>query len=581
MIKKMLCLLFCMLVIVTVFPSSGFSLQASERNGLITKSVSTEEVLSVLHSPPIPGYMSTPSHSQLITKNVISNHNVMLSVTNDIIIQMIEEIDESLILGYLENLTSFGPRVTGSGACIAAAQFIYNQFQSMGLDVRYDSWNLGGHSSNNVEATLNGTDEDSNEIYIVCGHYDSVSSSPGADDDGSGTVATIIAAYLMSQCTFNHTIKFVTFSGEEQGLLGSESYAAEAAAQGWNIVGVLNADMISYAITENDGKNLIVFENTASEWLYTFTKNVNTEYSSYIGLTLQHGGSTWGSDHNSFWDYGYNALFYFEYTETPYYHSSGDTIEHMNASYAKKNARLIIATLAELAEGPTSSPPDMPTITGPTNGVVNNEYTYTFVTTDPDGDDVYYFVDWGDGTNSGWIGPYTSGQLVTVTHNWTSPGEYEVRAKAKDVNDISSKWSDILIVTIIIDNPPDSPTITGTNSGKPGKNYLYEFSTTDPEGDNLYYYVDWGDGNIIDWFGPYLSGEKASNTHSWKEQGNYTIKVKAKDVYGLETDFATLIVTMPREKIFNRPLIQILQNFLENHPDLFTILQKLLQRLEQ
>lgn len=561
MMKKILCLLFCTLVIVTVFPASVLSSP-------------TEETLSAVWSPPTPGYQSTPRHPPIITKSTPFHPTVTISSTNDIVIQMLEEIDESIYLGYLENLTSFGPRVTGTSQCIAAAGYIYNQFESMGLDVRYDSWTNGGYSSNNVEATLYGTDPDSDEIYIVCGHYDTVSGSPGADDDGSGTVATILAAYIMSQYSFEHTIKFVTFSGEEEGLLGSEKYAQEAASQGWNIVGVLNADMISYAITQSDGDNLIVFENTQSEWLYTFTNNMNTEYSDYIDLILHHGGSTWGSDHNSFWDYGYDALFYFEYTETPYYHSPGDTIEHINTSYAKKNMRLIVATLAELAVPPESAPPEQPTLVGPTSVATNEEYTYTVSSADPDGDDLYYFVDWGDGFNTDWIGPYDSGEEVTVTNEWSSPGEYNVRARAKDVNDVVSKWS-ALIVTVVIDSPPSTPTITGTNSGKPGVDYYYQFSSTDPESNDLYYYVDWGDGTNSGWLGPYASGEKASDTHSWSEKDTYAIKVKAKDIYGLESDYGTLYVQIPRSKIVNRPILQ----FLKEHPDSFPILQKLLQRL--
>ena len=116
----------------------------------------------------------------------------------------------------------------------------------------------------------------------------------------------------------------------------------KANQQGWDIIGVLNCDMISYAVTTTDGSNLIVYENTASEWLYTFTNNMNTEYIDYTQLTLHHGGSIWGSDHNSFWDQGYDALFYFEYTETPYYHTSQDTMAHINASYAVKNICLCI-----------------------------------------------------------------------------------------------------------------------------------------------------------------------------------------------------------------------------------------------
>src|SRR5512137_1006061 len=118
----------------------------------------------------------------------------------------------------------------------------------MGIAVRYDHWSIGGKTSDNVEAKFKGTDEFSNEIYIICAHYDTVSSAPGADDDASGTVAVLMAALIMSQkhLQFNHTIKFVAFSGEEQGLLGSRIYAANATNEGWNIIGVLNADMISY-----------------------------------------------------------------------------------------------------------------------------------------------------------------------------------------------------------------------------------------------------------------------------------------------------------------------------------------------
>ena len=59
---------------------------------------------------------------------------------------------------------------------------------------------------------------ENDEIYVVCAHFDSVSGAPGADDDGSGVAAFLACAYLMSQYEFNHTIRFVGFSGEEQGL---------------------------------------------------------------------------------------------------------------------------------------------------------------------------------------------------------------------------------------------------------------------------------------------------------------------------------------------------------------------------
>jgi len=56
-----------------------------------------------------------------------------------------------------------------------------------------------------------------------------------------------------------------------------------------------------------------------------------------------------------------------------------------------------------------NDPPEKPTINGPTSAKTGEDHKYTFVTTDPDGDDVYYFVDWGDETNSSWLGPSNSG----------------------------------------------------------------------------------------------------------------------------------------------------------------------------
>jgi hypothetical protein len=537
--SKIIYLIISMLMIVTVFPVVGFPLQTGE--------MKNSNIAQPNYQAPTPGYAPIPPLDALLDAPIVREHPEKTPVTmDDIVISMIEQVDESIYLMYLENLTVNGPRPTESASCIAAAEYMYNQFESMELAVRYAHWNYGGYSSDNVEATLNGTDETSDEIYIICAHYDTVSSSPGADDDTSGTAAVLIAAYIMSQYQFNHTIKFVAFSGEEQGLLGSGVYAAEAASQGWNIVGVLNCDMISYAITTSDGNNLIVFENTASEWLYTYTFDINDEYTDYIQLTLHHGGSTWGSDHNSFWDEGYDALFYFEYEMTPYYHSPQDTIENINATYAVKNVRLILATLAELAEaGFLSNPPAKPVLTGPTSGVINEEYTYSVVTTEPDGEDIYYLIEWGDGTNSGWLGPFNSGEQTSAQKSWSAAATYTVRAKAKDVNQVSSEWSDSLLVTITVDRPPNTPTINGPAEGKPGTSYLYTFTTTDPDGDMVYYYIDWGDSQVDEWVGPYNSGATAGITHQWAEAGNYTIQAKAKDIFGAESDWGTLEITMP------------------------------------
>jgi len=79
-------------------------------------------------------------------------------------------------------------------------------------------------------------------------------------------------------------------------------------------------------------------------------------------------------------------------------------------------------------------------------------YTYSASTTDPDGDNISYLFDWGDGSDSGWRGPYTSGATAFATHLWSSPGTYQVRVKASDEQGAVSGWSSSL--TVYVNQPP-------------------------------------------------------------------------------------------------------------------------------
>jgi hypothetical protein len=381
--------------------------------------------------------------------------NIQKTIDNasyDIVTKLIEQLDEDLYLDYLGGLVAFGPRVTGTQKCNDSANYIYNEFVEMGLDTRYHEWDRNGVHGKNIEATIHGTDESSDEIYIVCGHYDSVSDSPGADDDGSGTVLALSSAKIMSTYDFNHTVKFVAFSGEEQGLLGSYCYAQEAKGNNYKISAVLNADMIGFALTDDDAKYVKIYENTASHWITDFTSNISKKYKDILNLEVNPSGTSAGSDHYSFWQAGYNAIFNHEKHFNEYYHSPNDTIAHMNIPYAVRVSKLIVATLAELSGfslNTSNAPPLTPTTPqGQTNGKINIEYTYNTSTTDPENDQIYYLFDWGDGTSSGWLGPYDSGETVENTHSWNEKGTYAVKVKAKDENDAESIWSENLTVTI-------------------------------------------------------------------------------------------------------------------------------------
>ena len=93
--------------------------------------------------------------------------------------------------------------------------------------------------------------------------------------------------------------------------------------------------------------------------------------------------------------------------------------------------------------------------------------------------------------------------------------------------------------------PPNAPTITGPNSGKAGISYDFTFKAVDPDGDYFYYYIDWGDGDVVEWFGPYSSGEIIELSHTWTEEDTYTISARAMDTWGAIGEWGTLEVEMP------------------------------------
>ncbi len=127
--------------------------------------------------------------------------------------------------------------------------------------------------------------------------------------------------------------------------------------------------------------------------------------------------------------------------------------------------------------------------------------------------------------------------------------------------------------TTKLNNPPNPPVITGPLNGKVGVEYEYTFVSLDPESEELEYEIRWGDGTMIGGLGPYPSGEEITVKHTFEKGGTFTIKAKAKDIFNQESDWGELTVTMPRNKKINK----LIQNFLESHPNLFLLLQKILQ----
>jgi hypothetical protein len=124
----------------------------------------------------------------------------------------------------------------------------------------------------------------------------------------------------------------------------------------------------------------------------------------------------------------------------------------------------------------------------------------------------------------------------------TLPSPYEATNFAS-----TTQWDEFLRTYLGIENntAPAKPTIAGPAKGKPAVTYEYTIEAIDAEGQQVSYYIDWGDGNSTEWLGPYESGEQIIVNHSWQTKQIFNIKAKAKDAIGAESEWAYLAVKIP------------------------------------
>jgi hypothetical protein len=133
--------------------------------------------------------------------------------------------------------------------------------------------------------------------------------------------------------------------------------------------------------------------------------------------------------------------------------------------------------------------------------------------------------------------------------------------------------------SFMLNQKPTRPgTPTGQTEGKPHTTYLFKSSTTDPDGDNLFYNFSWGDGTYSGWVGPYNSGTDAFAQHSWDGKGTFNVMVKAMDVKGGESEWSeSLPIVMPLKYPFTHPILQwIYQIILNRFPLVSTLLQTMI-----
>lgn len=256
----------------------------------------------------------------------------------------------------------------------------------------------------NVMATLKGTDPNDDRVFMVSGHIDSrvtdvmnrESDAPGANDDGSGTVAVIELARVMAKSKFPATIVFVVVSGEEQGLLGANYLAEKALKQNWNLEALLNNDIMG----SNNSNETNIIDNTRlrifSEGLPAFemdkkvgairqygvendgkarqlaryVKETGERYVDNLEIVMIYRNDRFlrGGDHTPFVNRGFAAVRLSEMNENFLHQHQdlrvekgieyGDLIKFMDFEYLRKNTCVNLASLANLAKSP-SMPQDV------------------------------------------------------------------------------------------------------------------------------------------------------------------------------------------------------------------------------
>jgi hypothetical protein len=257
-----------------------------------------------------------------------------------------EQVSEASYRDYLDNwLYTHAGDNRGFGAQHDMARDnIEALFTLHGYDVQLHPFVYLSVTYYNVVATKTGTIHP-NQEFIVGSHYDSVD-NPGADDNASGTALLLEAARVLGQYDSAYTIRFIAFTREEQGLVGSYAYVADNA--GADILGMISCDMVAYNLGTNSAD---ILGGSGSTPLKNNLVSAVNEYGD--GLNPIPGGASGGSDHAPFENAGYEAVLLIEQWGNPYYHSAQDNVDtpnYIDYAMATQMTRSIVGWLVDAAE---------------------------------------------------------------------------------------------------------------------------------------------------------------------------------------------------------------------------------------
>jgi len=258
----------------------------------------------------------------------------------------VDELTYDSVYSRLQSFEDLGIKEVGSDALDETRDWIINLYQQWGYtDIEIDSFNYGQPMVHNIIVTKTGTLYPDTYL-IVDGHYDTYN-GPGVNDNGSGTTVVLEIARMMKNLETAYSIKFIHFTMEEMGLVGSTHYVENTVIpQNLDIRLVFNIDEVGGVAGEVN--NTITCErdewppngNNAASAAFTDTLANLTELYTTLNTSISYA---YGSDYVPFMNNGYIVTGFYEYNESPYPHSINDSLANLDPEYVYEVTRASLA----------------------------------------------------------------------------------------------------------------------------------------------------------------------------------------------------------------------------------------------
>lgn len=311
------------------------------------------------------------NNSKTLRITLLAKDNKELAVR-----RVIEKVDTVNLKGYVKEVYGIRSFLTDTAHLAYTRSVIRDSLSNYGYEVRSQNFDFKGYPGENIIARKPGYGSDPKKL-IICAHFDSTTDSPGADDNASGVAGILEIARVLADIPTENTIEIVGLDMEEVGLVGSKNYVQELLENGESILGAINLDMIGYMSNEKNSQRVpaeialalprIKQQMEENDFVGDFVVCVANENSKelrdeflesrekfvadrkIISILVPGNGELLPdlrySDHTSFWDQGYPAIFIGDGADSrnPNYHTEKDQIQLLQYGFMKDIVQTTLA----------------------------------------------------------------------------------------------------------------------------------------------------------------------------------------------------------------------------------------------